>query len=182
MTQKKHKKESLVTQNSIIHPDNGEILSIKETIIEKPINTKLIQTGRKYLKNHDRLEDINLSHLQRGYLWSLSKYIEYETGRLTISRGDGRAPIIIKKDEELAQLIGIKRKAAGVFKKELKAQNILFRIIDSYYINPTFIQYGAKFPVEIAEEMMFHDKEFRNWVPKDILWLLKQFKNKEQLE
>mgnify|MGYP003978966557 FL=1 len=165
-----------MTQSSTIDLNTGEVLSYKETIIEKPTTLTIAQSGRKYLKYHDRLEDINLSYLQRGYLWYLGNYIEYETGRLTISKGHGKNPIIIKKDEQLARLMGIGRKAAGTFKKELIALNILFKIDSEYHINPTFIQRGSKFPVEVAEDMMFHDKEFRNWVSKKVLYKLKQFK------
>ena len=67
---------------------NGEYID-NETLLDKPEIKPIKQTVRKFIKVHDKLEDINLKYLQQGYLFYLAKYIEYGTGRLTISKGVG---------------------------------------------------------------------------------------------
>lgn len=175
MTQYKDKRESLVTHYCTYNPETGQFYDNKN-LINKPLTTQIMLFGRKWYKTQERLEEVSLSHLQRGYLWSLARYIEFETGRITISQGRGNPPITIKTVKAMGDLIGIGVKAAGVFINELIAFNILFKIKGQYYINPTFMQRGSSFPMSTAEIMMETDTEFKNWVPKDTLWKLSVFK------
>ena len=53
---------------------------------------------------------------------------------------------------------------------------ILYRINKQLYINPTFIQRGKYFPVDIAEIMMELDENFRDWIPTNMRKKLNTFR------
>ena len=43
--------------------------------------------------------------------------------------------------------------------------HIIFKLDDSLYVNPTFIQFGKKYPTNLLERMMKKDKTIRLYLP-----------------
>ena len=157
-----NKKGNLVSQQFILDPETGVYDEFEKEITYQEM-VVLKTKGNTFHLYHDRLDIIESPHLFY-FLRKLAQFIEYQTGRLTISH-DGKTPVLLKSNSLIGKHLGIDRKTVGENLKKLKKMNIVFKIEGALYINPTFIQYGKEFPTDLLEIMMQKDKTIRKYVP-----------------
>ena len=165
----------LVTQKIQINPETGEIINETETRTKKLETVQLKTNKNPYYQCHERLDNLELSPFLLHFVLKISKYIEYETGRLTVAHV-GRTPIPLKTNKQISELIKIDRKTVGKNMNKLLDFYIVFKIKGDLYMNPSFVSFGRFYMIPIIGEMLKKDNKLYKYIPNHILQNMNDFK------
>ena len=171
----KPQKGYLVTRKIQINPETGEIINETETRTKKLETVQLKTNKNPYSQYHKRLHNLELSPFLLQFVFKISKYIEYETGRLTVAHV-GRTPIPLKTKTQISDLTKIDRKTVGKNMNKLLDLYIFFKIKGELYLNPSFISFGKIFRTPYLDVMLEKDKNLRSYIPKNVLENVNDFK------
>ena len=175
MSHIKAKKGNLITQTFLIDPENGEILHTTEYETKKQ-ETVLLKINRNSFKQfHERLYLMNFPSSLIAFIHRISPYIEFQTGRLTISHV-GRTPIPLKSNKSIADELEINRKTVGLHIDELLKNKVIIKIKGELYMNPTFVSFGKLYNVPIISEMIKEDNKLNKYIPLETLKNINTFK------
>ncbi len=166
MSQKLNKYGKLITHSRVINEDTGEYFE-NESVLDRPDVIQIIDKKHHFVKLRLRLIN-SIEPREIGYLLVLiNGNIDYYTGRLRLG-GVGKQPIAIKSIKQISEIINVNRKTAGRLIKGLIMKKIVIKIGVYYHINPLFVQYGNKIETDTFLEMIKHDIELINHIPKTL--------------
>lgn len=133
--------------------NHGVIKKNHEEIITRPESIRILDSKTKFFKVRDRLTN-SLSAKDIGQFIRLThQRVDYYTGLLRIG-GKGISPKPIKTIKQISKILDIHRKTAESLINRLLKKNVILRINNLFYINPSFLQYGAYIQIDVFMEMI----------------------------